>query len=35
MLAAKKGYKDVVILTNKGAKLDYVNEVSIHVHNIY
>ena len=36
MIAAKKGYKDVVlILTDKRAKLDHVNELSIHVHNIY
>ena len=36
MIAAKKGYKDVVvILTDKKAKLDHVNEVSIDVHNLY
>ena len=33
MLAAKKGYKDVVlILTQKGANLEVVNVVSIYVH---
>ena len=33
MLAAKKGYKDVVlILTQKGANLEVVNKVSIYVH---
>ena len=33
MLAAKKGHKDVVlILTRKGANLEVVNKVSIHVH---
>ena len=33
MLAAKKGYKDVVlILTQKGANLEVVNEVSIYVY---
>ena len=32
MLAAEKGQKNVVlILTQKGAKLDLVNEVSIYV----
>ena len=33
MLAAKNGHKDVVlILTQKGANLDVVNEVSVNVH---
>ena len=33
MLAAKKGHKDVVlILTQKGANLELVNEVSIYLH---
>ena len=33
MLAAKKGYKDIVlILTQKGANLEVVNEVSTYVH---
>ena len=33
MLAASKGYKDVVlILTQKGANLEVVNEVSSYVH---
>ena len=36
MLAAENGYKDVVlILTQKGANLDLVNEVSVHVHMLY
>ena len=36
MLAAKKGYKDVVlILTKKGANLDLVNEVSVNVRMLY
>ena len=36
MLAAKNGHKDVVfILTQKGANLDLVNEVSVHVHMLY
>ena len=36
MLAAKNGHKDVVfILTQKGANLDLVNEVSVHVHVLY
>ena len=33
MLAAEKGYKDVVlILTKNGANLDVVNEVNVHLH---
>ena len=33
MLAAKKGYKDVVlILTQKGANLEVINKVSSYVH---
>ena len=36
MLAAKKGHKDVVlVLIQKGANLDIVNEVSVHVHMLY
>ena len=36
MLAAENGHKDVVlILTQKGANLDLVNKVSIHVHMLY
>ena len=36
MLAAQNGHKDVVlILTQKGANLDLVNEVSIRVHMLY
>ena len=36
MLAAKNGRKDVVfILTEKGANLDLVNRVSVHVHMLY
>ena len=36
MLAAENGHEDVVlILTLKGANLDLVNEVSIHVHMLY
>ena len=36
MLAAMNGYKDVVlILTQKGANLDLVNKVSVHVHMLY
>ena len=36
MLAAKKGYKDVVmILTKKGTDLNLVNAVSVHVHTLY
>ena len=36
MLAAKKGYKDVVlILTQTGANLDLVNEVSVNLHMLY
>ena len=32
MLAAKNGHKDVVlILVQKGAKLDLVNRVSVHI----
>ena len=36
MLAAEEGHKDVVlILTQKGANLDVVNKVSVHVHMLY
>ena len=36
MLAAKKGHKDVVlVLIQKGANLDFVNEVSVHLHMLY
>ena len=36
MLAAVNGHKDVVLfLTQKGANLDLVNEVSVHVHMLY
>ena len=36
MLAAKNGHKDVVlILAQKGANLDFVNRVSVHVHMLY
>ena len=36
MLAAKNGHKDIVlILTQKGANLELVNAVSIHVHMLY
>ena len=36
MLAAENGHKDVVLtLTQKGADLDVVNEVSINVHMLY
>ena len=36
MLAAKKGYKDVVlILTMKGANLDFANAVSVNAHMLY
>ena len=36
MLAAKNGHKDVVlILSQKGANLDLVNAVSVHVHILY
>ena len=36
MLAAMNGDKDVVsILTQKGANLNIVNEVSVHVHMLY
>ena len=36
MLAAENGHKDVVlILTQKGANLDLVNAVSVHVHMLY
>ena len=36
MLAAKNGHKDVVfILTQKGANLDLVNRVSVHVDMLY
>ena len=33
MLAAMRGHKDIVlILAQKGANLDIVNEVSVHIH---
>ena len=36
MLAAKNGHKDVVlILTQKGANIDVVNEESVHVRMLY
>ena len=36
MLAANKGHKDIVlILAQKGANLDIVNKVSVHVHMSY
>ena len=36
MLAAKKGHKDVILtLTQRGAKLDLVNAVSVHEHMLY
>ena len=36
MLAAENGHKDVVLtLTQKGADLDLVNEVSVDVHMLY
>ena len=36
MLAAENGHKDVVfILTQKGANLDLVDNVSVHVHMLY
>ena len=36
MLAAMKRHKDVVLLlTQKGANLDLVNKVSVHVHMLY
>ena len=36
MLAAKNGHKDVVfILAEKGANLNLVNKVSVHVHMLY
>ena len=36
MLAAENGHKDVVfILTQKGANLDLVDKVSVHVHMLY
>ena len=36
MLAAMNGHKDVVlILTQKGANLNLVNKVSVHVHMLY
>ena len=36
MLAAMSGHKDVVlILTHKGANLDIVNKVSVHVYMLY
>ena len=36
MLAAKNGHKDVVlVLTQKGANLDLIDRVSVHVHMLY
>ena len=36
MLAAMNGHKDVVlILTQKGAKTNVINKVSVHVHMLY
>ena len=36
MLAAKNGHKGVVlILTQKGANLNLVDKVSVHVHTLY
>ena len=36
MLAVENEYKDVVlILTQKGANLDLINKVSVHVHKLY
>ena len=36
MLATKNGHKDIVlILAQKGANLDLVNRVSVHVHMLY
>ena len=36
MLAVKKRHKDVVFfLTEKGANLNLVNKVSVHVHMLY
>ena len=36
MLAAENGHKDVVfILTQKGANLDLLDKVSVHVHMLY
>ena len=36
MLAADKGHKDVVlILTQRGANLNVVDAVSVHVHKIH
>ena len=36
MLAADNGHKDVVVfLTQKGANLDLVDKVSVHVHMLY
>ena len=36
MLATMNGHKDVVlILTHKGANLDIVNKVSVHVYMLY
>ena len=36
MLAATNGHKDVVlILIQRGANLDLVNAVSVHVHMLY
>ena len=36
MLAAENGHKDVVLfLTQKGANLNLINKVSVHVHMLY
>ena len=36
MLAANNGHKDVILtLIQRGADLDCVNEVSVHVHMFY
>ena len=36
MLAAENGHKDVVlVLTQKGANLDLIDRVSVHVHMLY
>ena len=36
MLAAEKGYEDIVlILTKNGANLDVVNKVNVHLHMLH
>ena len=36
MLAAENGHKDVVlVLTQRGANLDLIDKVSVHVHMLY